>query len=207
MTCIGQGEIRLISLLYDLPFEYKRCMWKTRTFYANLHNIEYCQFTKRIDTSRPTPWDKILLLIQNLKERKYVIWFDADVWVKNMLVSPKAIFGVYPHKHIIYTPDMYNEGINTGVIFVRNSSFVHDYMRRIYNYSEFIDDSWWEQRAILYDRWLYSDEFSENNIVVQHEYLNYVGTRPFPFFAFTDHTAGGYNLAKYDCNNIEEFII
>ena len=155
MTCVGHGEIRLISLLHNLPREYEKCALKERKFYAKLHGIEYCQFTERIDASRPAAWDKILLLLKNLKERKYVVWFDADVYIKNVLISPKAIFGMYPDKRMIYTPDLNNTGINSGVMFARNSSYVHKYMRRIYNYSQFINDPLWEQRGILHDRDLY----------------------------------------------------
>lgn len=160
--------------------------------------MEYCQFDTRVNALRPPAWDKILLLLDNLKLRTYVVWLDADVKISNVLVTVKSIFGMYPLKKVIYTPDMHNKGINTGVMFVRNSSLTTRYLHRIYNYTQFISNPWWEQAAILHDRRLYPDEFERDHAVVDHEYLNFVGERPLPFFAFAQHPAGGYgNGLKY----------
>ena len=217
MMCYGSSKsISIVSLLYNLNAQYRKCIYDERTLYAKIHGIGYCQCTERVDKRREPAWDKVLLVMQMLKTRELVIWMDADMRIKNMLISPHAIFDMYPQKSVIFTPDTGNKGINCGVIFVRNTTYVHAYLRRIYQYEQFIHHPWWEQAAILHDRKIHAKEFNDNNIIVNHEYLNYIASakvkREVPFFAFAKHTASGHTNSKYiigseSCNVLTPLIM
>ena len=109
------------------------------------YHFEY--LTHSLDESRPIPWSKILLVQKLLEdcETDYVFWTDADAIVMNKKVKLKRF--VDDRYDMIVGSD--GNGINTGQFLIRNCPWSKDFLKRVYAKTEYINNGWWEQMAIM----------------------------------------------------------
>lgn len=107
--------------------------------YSNLHGydciIDYGKNDTVYDNKRQEPWYKILLIEKILKttDSDYVIWIDADC----QILKPEIKLEYFIEKYfdieteLVLTQD--NNIFNTGVMFIKNSTFNRSLMSKIWN--------------------------------------------------------------------------
>lgn len=148
----------------------------------------YCQdysyhcyiYEESLDTTRPIPWSKLKAIELAFKNNcSDVMWIDADA----IIVHGKP-FEQFIKNDITVSRDF--NGINTGVFFTRSTDFSVSFLRDAYNYSQFINHVWWEQRAII--EMYNTQENVRNHISVQpqHKFNSY----KLQDDVFVYHTAG-----------------
>lgn len=98
-----------------------------------------CLFWKG-NATRPSPWMKIKALQESLYQCRQIMWIDADATPLAMFRFPKT------HTDIVAVHDQ--NGLNTGIMILHNTTWVHETLRVVWNRDEFMHHPWWEQEAL-----------------------------------------------------------
>jgi hypothetical protein len=120
--------------------------------YCRRHGHRFVCRTDGFDMSRPAPWSKIPFIRQELDAADWVLWSDADALVMNGAV-PVTRF-VQDCADIVLSGDPWH-GLNTGHMLVRATDWSREFLERVYARTEFLNDSWWENAAVIA---LYSED-------------------------------------------------
>ena len=100
------------------------------------------------DPLRPHAWSKIRLLQKYLESYNYLMWIDADVLIMNQERTIEEYIRLLPaDKFILVGRDINN--LNTGVIILRNCPLAHEFLKDVWNKTEYLNHEWWEQAAII----------------------------------------------------------
>lgn len=138
---------------------------------------------------RPPAWHRVKL-IPALFDRGYefVLWVDADAMFVDFDTNILSV--VRPDKDL-YLVEHYNPGFsqtkvpNTGVMLVRNTAWTRELFGRIWNMTEYVDHTWWENAAMIhllgYRNLLNEGNFEPNAEMLRHveflpESYNYLPT-------------------------------
>ena len=122
----------------------------------------------RMDTSRPHAWSKMKLMEKHIEraEHDWLLWFDCDTFFMNFNVTldhvlysfasrkvsvQSAEYALDPSVHMIIQED--HAMLNTGVFFIRTSSWALDLVRRVYgdSSSPWVNHPWWENAAFSHE--------------------------------------------------------
>lgn len=114
--------------------EYKeKTKWTTvnKKSYCAKHGYTFIDDETILDKSRPIPWSKIHLLLKYLNEYDYLVWIDADILIMNMEIKLESFIERYSQYDQICGSDWRME--NTGVWFIKNSDFSHNFLKAIWD--------------------------------------------------------------------------
>jgi len=105
------------------------------------------------DRSRPIAWSKvpfILNVLNRCQENEIIFLSDADVFITNMDLRIEN--HILPHfmkeKDLLMTLDSCGN-INDGNIIMRNTPWLRDFWKRVYEQTELIYHIWWENAAVI----------------------------------------------------------
>lgn len=134
---------------------YQTATWPSyvnKQAYCEHHGYRFHAYTDSMDTSRPIPWSKVLIILEIMEnpDCEWVFWTDADSLIMNSKIKLKWFLD---ERYDMIVASDFN-GINTGQFFIRNCAWSKDFLARVYAKTEYINNGWWEQAAImdLYDR-------------------------------------------------------
>lgn len=122
--------------------------------YAKKNNYTYIQGDETFwDRERPISWSKVLFLLHYLEKLNdgEIIWMsDADVLITNMSlrIEDHVLPLLPPNKDILMANDACGH-INAGNILMRNSPWLRNFWRRVYEQTDVIYHIWWENAGIL----------------------------------------------------------
>jgi hypothetical protein len=106
------------------------------------------------DQTRDGAWSKIPAIAKWLPHYEWIVWMDTDVLVMNFehkLADVLSKLHANQNTHFVVARDW--NGLNSGVFFLRNTSWSGDFLRRVWDRDN--DPSctqprdWWEQRIIM----------------------------------------------------------
>ncbi len=139
--------------------------------YCKKYGYEFICGEKSLDSSRPIPWSKLLLLLSVMENssHEWLFWTDADSIVTNFAI-PLEDF-IDPDYDFILTQDM--NGLNTGQFFIRNCDRVRDFFKRAYAHEECIHHIYWEQQGVIAELELDSDFRARTKVVPQRLFNSY----------------------------------
>lgn len=204
--------MKLTILTLAIGKDYCKALTKaldSKRIYAEKHGYSYIQAgEEHWDRQRPISWSKVPFLLHHLErlEDGAIVWLsDADVYITNP--SLKFEDHVMP-LFITHTYDMmmtYDAcgHINAGNIVMRNSPWLRDFWRRVYQQTDVIYHIWWENAGILK---LYEKNESDREkilITTQHKRFNayLMGLDSQPKWEqgdFLVHFAGVYDAKKME---------
>lgn len=105
------------------------------------------------DRSRPIAWSKIPFILDVLnrcEEDEIIFLSDADVLITNMDLRIED--HILPHfmreKDLFMTLDSCGN-INDGNIIIRNTPWLRNFWKRVYDQTELIYHIWWENAAVI----------------------------------------------------------
>ena len=137
--------------------DYRKALQKalaSKQFYADKHGYRYWQGNETYwDRERPISWSKIPFLLSCLKEIEdnALVWLsDADVFLTNPeLKFEDHVVPLLPeNKDMLMTFDSCGH-VNAGNILMRNTPWVRDFWKRVYDQTDCIYHIWWENAGIL----------------------------------------------------------
>jgi hypothetical protein len=127
---------------------------RSKQSYADKHGYIYIQGSESSwDRERPISWSKVPFLLSHLSQipEGELVWLsDADVMITNPeLDFEHHVAPLLPkHKDMLMTFDSCGH-VNAGNILMRNTSWVRDFWKRVYEQTDCIYHIWWENAGIL----------------------------------------------------------
>jgi len=147
-SCIYADNISVCTMA--IGEDYQRITYATtenKIRYCEKHNHRFIYLMHSMDTSRPIPWSKILLIKRTMMSKKvdWVFWTDADSLIMNDNIKLEDL--IDNRYDMIVASD--HSGINTGQFFIRNCRWSRGFLKRVYAMTQHINHGWWEQKAIM----------------------------------------------------------
>tara|TARA_B100000700_G_scaffold140250_1_gene156301 strand:- start:5475 stop:6281 length:807 start_codon:yes stop_codon:yes gene_type:complete len=154
-----------IKIITSFDESFREVGNKTKETFKKYAKINDYNFEDIImpKTGRPPAWNKIRILIEEMKKKKYeyLMWIDADAFfnnynidISNEIEEDKEIYMVKHycevHKGSIYeNTKLTILRINTGVLLMKISDHNLNFLQKVWNKKEYINHQWWEQAAIM----------------------------------------------------------
>ena len=198
-----------ITILTLAIGDYRKNLAKafsSKVDYAKKHGYSYVQGDETYwDRDRPISWSKIPFLLAHLDTLpdNDIVWLsDADVYITNpsLRLEDHVLPLLDSTKQLMMPYDACGH-INAGNIFMRNSAWTRAFWRRVYEQTDVIYHSWWENAGIL--KLMEQDESVRQMIQVTKEhkrfnaYLMGLDTEPkWTQGDFLVHFAGVYDSKK-----------
>ncbi len=179
---------------------------RSKQIYADKHGYTYIQGNEAFwDRERPISWSKVPFLLKYLKELKdgEIVWLsDADVYITNPdLDFEQHVMSLFPSSHDMMMTNDACGHINAGNIVMRNSAWLRDFWKRVYQQTDVMYHIWWENAGIL--KLMEANESDRNKIFItnQHKrfnaYIQGLETEPkWEQGDFLVHFAGVYDTKK-----------
>lgn len=136
--------------------DYRKCLAKglqSKQVYADTHGYTYIQGDEtHWDRTRPISWSKVSFLLSWLEKLPdgEILWLsDADVLITNpTLAFESHVLSLLPSdKDMLMTLDSCGH-VNAGNIVMRNSEWLRDFWKRVYEQTDVIYHIWWENAGI-----------------------------------------------------------
>ena len=159
--------------------DYRKCLEKglqSKHVYAHKHGYTYIQGNEEFwDRNRPISWSKVPFLLswlEKLPEGEIVWLSDADVLITNPeLPFEQHVLPLFPsNKDMLMTFDSCGH-VNAGNIVMRNSPWLRDFWKRVYEQTECIYHIWWENAGIL--KLIEKNESDRNKIEITKEHKRF----------------------------------
>lgn len=174
--------------------------------YAQKHGYTYIQVGEEYwNRDRPIAWSKVAFIQEQLKKlpEGALIWqSDADVYITNMdkRLEDHVLPLLPPNKDLLMTLDACGH-INSGNILMRNTPWLRDYWKRVWEQENCIYHIWWENAAMI--QLMEKNQVDRDHIEVspQHKLFNafVMGLPGQPLWEpgdFLVHFAGVYKAEK-----------
>ena len=133
-----------------------------------------------LSDKRPLAWQKVYAIdtVLHMDDCSRLLWLDGDAIVMQPVNLPETT------RNIALTKD--HNGINTGVMIIKNTEWSDRFFHRVANTTTFNNHPWWEQAAIRH--FIQTERKIEKHIeYIPHEIYNSYNINKTPFIY---HTAG-----------------
>jgi len=118
----------------------------TITAYCDLHGYD-CYVHRIVEKERPAAWYKIKEVLKAFETGvEFVLWIDTDGIVVNNKFRLEDI--AEDGKDFYFACNW--AAMNSGVFMMRNTQLNKDFLNLVWQHDQFINDGWWEQRAIIH---------------------------------------------------------
>jgi hypothetical protein len=118
--------------------------------YARRHGYELALHTVPVETTRPVPWSKVLILRDLVEHHETVVWLDADLVVVDGRADIAAelpadrFLGLVEHRiGAARFP-------NSGVMVLRGGERSAAFLDAVWALDEYTNHQWWENAAICH---------------------------------------------------------
>lgn len=146
-------RIAVLTLaINDWYYEVVKYGVKTAQLYAEKHSYDFhlCNevYSPSESDKRGYPWYKIKAIQKYLPLYDAVLWIDADGFIMRPEQSVEYFLHEFSQgKDMVLARD-YNNVLNTGVMFIRNTPFVHTLLDLVWNNTEPFDADFHEQASM-----------------------------------------------------------
>lgn len=107
---------------------------------------DFVEFHGTLDSHRPVPWSKIRAVQRVLPNYEWVVWCDADTVLWNAEDDLQRFVDEADGAAVVLQNNQ--DGVNTGLFFIRNCSWSFDFLDEVYRQEQCIHHPWWEQAAV-----------------------------------------------------------
>lgn len=116
--------------------------------YAKHHGYDLELRTEVLDTTRPAPWSKIVLLRSLIERYDLLLWLDADLVIVDRSVD--LAVELEEDRFLYLAEHATREGRmpNSGVMMLRSGEQTVDFLDEVYAQEDLIHHRWWENAAI-----------------------------------------------------------
>ena len=141
-------HLRLITAYNEKYYDITKVTLPIFIKYCTLKNHSYrIQDLKNLNLDRPAAWSKITLLLEEMEKDPvdFYLWIDADAVILNLDFDPLTFI---TETHDIYMTRDFNN-LNSGVMLLKNNEYVKNFLKTLWNKTEYIDSASWENEAII----------------------------------------------------------
>ena len=149
---------------------YGKINYEINKKYCEKYNLEIIlSNNKKVDNRHPA-WERLPLLLDNISNFDYLIWIDADAFFYNDANNILDIITDNNNVNFIFSNDIGNNNINTGVLIVKNSQYSIDFLNRwLYDEDLYKNNPypyWWDQGVLI-------DMFNKNILNIKQNSLQF----------------------------------
>lgn len=116
--------------------------------YAVAHGYSLALQTEVLDTTRPAPWSKVLLLRRLATTHELLLWLDADLVIVDC--STDIATELEERRFLYMVEHETKEGRmpNSGVMLLRGGGETEAFLDEVYAQEDLVNHRWWENAAI-----------------------------------------------------------
>jgi hypothetical protein len=160
-----------VVMFYDNNIKnYGEINYEINKKYCEKYKLEIILSNKKKLENRHSAWERLPLLLDNILKFDYLIWIDADAFFYNDANNIVDIINAHRDVNFIFSNDIGDNNINTGVFIVKNSQYSIDFLSRwlydedLYNNNRF--PYWWDQGVLI-------DMINKNILNIQQHYVSF----------------------------------
>lgn len=116
--------------------------------YAARHGYDLALHTQTLDSSRPAPWSKVLLLRKLALEYELVLWLDADLVIVDRTTDIARELEDERFLYLVEHSTKEGRMPNSGVMLLRGGRPTVAFLDEVYAQTDLINHRWWENAAI-----------------------------------------------------------
>lgn len=151
-----------LIMFYDAAIKsYGDLNYKINKVYCEKYNLKIILSNQKKYNNRHSAWERLPLLLDNISKFDYLIWIDADAFFYKNANNILDIINENKDVNFIFSNDIGNLNINTGIFIVKNSQYSIDFLTKwaydeeLYNNNPY--PYWWDQGVLV--------NMYENNIL------------------------------------------
>jgi hypothetical protein len=127
--------------------------YKINKIYCEKHNFDLICSNKKKYKHRHSAWERLPLILEHIEKYDYIIWIDADAFFYIDSANICNIIEKNMDKNFIFSNDIGNKNINTGLMIIKNCTYCIDFIK-IWAYSEELykqnpHKAWWDQGVLI----------------------------------------------------------
>jgi hypothetical protein len=143
-----------VVMFYDDNIKsYGDINYNINKLYCEKYNIKIIVSNDKKYNNRHPAWERVPLLLDNISNYDYLIWIDADAFFYNDANNIIDIINNNSNVNFIFSNDINNNNINTGIMIVKNSQYSIDFLTKwAYNEQLYINNRypyWWDQGVLV----------------------------------------------------------
>jgi hypothetical protein len=102
--------------------------------YAEKHNYAVIIYDKPFNDDVSMCWNKIVTIMENLKNYEYLVWMDADAIIVNPTIKIESFIEKYPGYDLYLCEDIIvqKECINSGVMIIANTKWTNNLFNNVW---------------------------------------------------------------------------
>jgi len=160
-----------IVMFYDDNIKsYGEINYKINKKYSEKYNLEIILSNKKKLYNRHSAWERLPLLLENILNFDYLIWIDADAFFYNDATNIVDVINDNRDVNFIFSKDLGNNNINTGIFIVKNSQYSIDFLTRwLYDKNLYKNNPypyWWDQGVLI-------DMFNKNILNIKQNSIQF----------------------------------
>jgi len=141
-------KVGLVMFYDDVVREYGDLTREINQIYCDKYDLDLIFSSDRRTTRHPA-WERIPLILDNLRNYDYLVWIDADAFfylyknIKDMVCK---------NKDFVFSMDIGHRNVNTGIFIVKNSEYSHEFLRRWMDEDLYASNpypQWWDQGVLI----------------------------------------------------------
>ena len=170
--------------------------------YCEKYNLKLILSNEKKYSDRHSAWERLPLLLENISKFDYLIWIDADAIFYNDANNIVDIINNNKNVNFIFSNDMGNRNINTGVFIVKNSQYSIDFLTRWAYDEELYKNNpypvWWDQGVLIsmFDNNVL--DIQQNSIHLEYGVLQHFGENDKQDKTYIFHMAGRDHYTRYE---------
>jgi galactosyl transferase GMA12/MNN10 family len=116
--------------------------------YAARHGYALELRTESLDSERPAPWSKIVLLRALAERYELLVWLDADLVIVDRSLDIASELEAGRFLYLVEHATKEGRMPNSGVMMLRGGAQTVEFLDEVYAQKDLIDHRWWENAAI-----------------------------------------------------------
>ncbi len=198
-------KVCLLMFYDDAIKNYGDINYAINKKYCEKYNIDIIVSHTNKYFRRHSAWARLPLILENIEHYDYLIWIDADALLYNDATNIIDIIKENIDYNFIFSNDIGNNNINTGIFIVKKSQYSIDFLHKwAYDNDLYVNNpypGWWDQGVLI-------DMFNQNILdiknnsvsfeygILQHFYENELSGFSKKPLAF--HLAGRSNEVRFN---------
>jgi hypothetical protein len=158
-------KVCLLMFYDDAIKNYGDINYAINKKYCEKYNIDIIVSNTNKYFRRHSAWARLPLILDNIEYYDYLIWIDADAFLYNDATNIIDIITDNIDYNFIFSNDIGNDNVNTGIFIVKNSQYSIDFLKLwAYDNELYVNNpypGWWDQGVLI-------DMFNKNILDIKH---------------------------------------
>jgi hypothetical protein len=153
MININGMRVALVMFYDDAIREYGDLTFQINQLYCLKHGLDLICSHETAYQNRHPAWERLPLLLKHLPNYDYLVWIDADAFFYFHSTSIIDMIKTTPQTDFIFSRDIGNGNINTGIFVVKNTDYSYMFLSKwaydeeLYNTNPY--PKWWDQGVLI----------------------------------------------------------